>query len=315
VFLAAHLPDLSRAALQKLIRAEHVLVDDQPVKTRHLLAAGETIRVAVPHLPPVEIRPEALPVDIVYQDDDLLVVNKPKGLTVHPGAGRPEGTLVNALLAHYPALAGVGDLHRPGLVHRLDRETSGLLVVAKNTVTLDLLARQVRAREVIRKYQAVVWGRMPDPPPGQQYLRIDAPIGRHPSQRTKMAVVSADRPDARAAVTRVRILERFQHFTLIEAVLETGRTHQIRVHLSYLGHPVAGDPVYGLRIARPLLPALPPELRERVEELQGQALHAYALSFHHPRTGAQLDFSVEMPEDMRCLLSYLREAEPIADAP
>lgn len=310
VFLATHHPEISRSALQHLINAGKVTVQGKVIKPHYKLREGDLVVVEIPEAVPDRLQPEDLALDIRHQDDDLLVINKPPGMAVHPGAGRDSGTLANALLAHYPELAQTGEEFRPGIVHRLDKDTSGLLVVARNEPTRQALIEQMQARRVERRYQALVWGSVPDPEPGQQFLRIDAPIGRHPTRRTRMAVLGQSELEsgtARPAVTRIAIRERFPKFTLVEARLETGRTHQIRVHLSYLGHPVVGDPVYGARRAKAELRSVDPEIRELIKALPGQALHAYLLAFEHPKTGETLQFESEPPSHLTHLLSKLRE--------
>ncbi len=252
----------------------------------------------VPPPAALALEPEAIPLDIVYEDDALVVVNKPAGLVVHPGAGHPTGTLVHALLAHCgPALSGIGGVRRPGIVHRLDRGTSGLLVVAKTDQAHLGLARQLKARAVERRYLALVHGRVP-----RAEGVIETDIGRHPRYRQRMAV----RPPgtARAAITRYRVLERFSGpvpLTLLAVRLGTGRTHQIRVHLAHLGHPLVGDGTY----RRPAGPPLDSALAARVAALDGQALHAAMLGFSHPGTGAPLRFEVPPPPAFRGLLGWL----------
>ncbi len=238
-------------------------------------------------MPPPEpstLRPEALGLDVVYEDADLLVINKPPGLAVHPGAGRPGGTLANALIARVPELADLGEGLRPGIVHRLDKDTSGLLVVAKNDFSHQDLSRQISEKSALRQYQALVVGRLKD---GEGV--IDAPIGRHPTERVKMAIVAGGRPSR----TRYRILEEFRGYSLLELTLESGRTHQIRVHLASLGHPVVGDPVYGNKAPSPV-------------KLPGQALHAFRLAFRHPRSGESLSFTKNPPQPFQKLLNLLR---------
>jgi len=286
VFTSAQLPTLSRSRIKSLIAAGAVTIAGAAVKPASRLRAGDEVVVELPR-PVVEpLVAESLPLDVVFEDEDLLVINKPPGLTVHPGAGRAGGTLANALIARIPSMRGVGAADRPGIVHRLDRETSGLLVVAKRATVLDALQRAVAARDVSRRYLALVSGHVK-----QDEGTIDAPIGRHPRHRTKMAVVSG----GRAAVTRYRVLERLAAATLIEASLVTGRTHQIRVHFAHLGHPVIGDQVYGGRRTRP--GSLP---------VGRQILHAYRLAFRHPTTGAPMEFEAPLPEDFVRTLAQLR---------
>lgn len=286
-FLASKLQGLSRARIQGLIRAGLVTVDGQPQKASSRLQPGQRIVVEIPPPPEVELKPERIPLEIVYEDQDLLVLNKPPGLAVHPGAGRSSGTLVNALLAYDPGIAGVGSPLRPGIVHRLDRDTSGLLVVARNEVSYLKLFAQMKERRITRTYLALVHGDLP-----RDAGTIEAPIGRHPAFRRKMAVVPGGRP----AVTHYRALERFGEYTLVEVSLETGRTHQIRVHFAHIGHPVVGDPVYGRR--------------QNPFGLRRQALHAYKLSLDHPRTGRRMEFTVPLPEDLEEVLERLRHARP-----
>ena len=289
-WLAARLPDLSRARLQALIDAGHVRVGGERPKAARRLTGGETIDVEIPPPPPEELLPEPMALQIVHEDAHVLVLDKPAGLVVHPGAGHARGTLAAGVLAHAPGTAGVGGPRRPGVVHRLDKDTSGLLVVAKTRLAYESLTAQLGRRTMTRRYLAIVHGRV-RPPAGI----VDAPIGRHPSARTRMAVVTSGR--GKRAVTRYRVLERFREFTLVEARLETGRTHQIRVHLASLGHPVAGDVVYGGR-ARRVVPVSP----------EGLALHAAHLAFDHPSTGERLELSSPLPARIERLLSHLRNA-------
>ncbi len=289
-FVTDRFPDLSRARAQGLIAAGHVRVNGASAKPAHRLRAGETVEVEVPPLPPETLVPEPAALAIVHEDADVLVLDKPAGLVVHPGAGHARGTLAAALLAHAPGIAGVGGPRRPGIVHRLDKDTSGLLAVAKTRAAYDSLVAQLARRAVTRTYRAIVHGRV-----GPVAGVVDAPIGRHPHDRVRMAV----RPGGRGkrAVTRYRVLERFAGFTLVEASLETGRTHQIRVHMASLGHPVAGDDVYGGRRRRPL--PVP---------FAGLALHAVELAFVHPVTGEHLKFASPLPPRMQRLLSHLSDS-------
>jgi len=286
-WLSERLPNLSRARLQALIRGGLVRVDGAVLKAAFRLRGGERIDVEIPPPPDETLAPEPVALSIVYEDDHVLVVDKPAGMVVHPGAGRSQGTLAAAVLAHAPSTAGVGGPRRPGIVHRLDKDTSGLLVVAKTAAAYDDLVAQLAARTVTRRYLAVVHGRV-----RTNESVVDAPIGRHPSDRVKMAIRPAGR--GKRAVTRYRVLERFAHFTLLDVRLETGRTHQIRVHLASLGHPVVGDDVYGK-----------PRLHSPVS-IEGYALHATALAFVHPAFRKVIDCTAPLPERIERLLSHLR---------
>jgi 23S rRNA pseudouridine1911/1915/1917 synthase len=298
-FLQARAPALSRARLQGLIASGHVRVEGGRARASHRLRVGAQVTVHIPPPEPVALVPEPFPLDIVHEDAHLLVVNKPVGLVVHPGAGHRAGTLVHALLAHCgPALSGIGGTRRPGIVHRLDRGTSGLLVVAKTDAAHQALAQALKARTVERRYLALVHGRVPHAE-GQ----VEAAIGRDPRDRLRMAV----RPpgSGRPALTRYRVLERFAApvpLTWLEVTLGTGRTHQIRVHLAHLGFPVVGDRTYGRRGVA----ALGPGLGARVAALGGQALHAATLAFVHPATGARLRFAAPVPPALADLLAWLR---------
>jgi 23S rRNA pseudouridine1911/1915/1917 synthase len=287
-WLTDRLPELSRARLQALIASGHVRVDGKTPKAAHRLRAGEAVEVEIPPPPAEVLVPEPFALQILYEDEHVLVLDKPAGLVVHPGAGHARGTLAGALLAHAPGIAGVGGPRRPGIVHRLDKDTSGLLVVAKTKTAYDALVAELGRREVTRRYLAIVHGRV-----GAASGVVDKPIGRHPHDRVKMAVRPAGR--GKRAVTRYRVLERFAGFTLLEASLETGRTHQIRVHLASLGHPVVGDPVYGGRRRAPL--PVP---------IDGYALHAAALAFTHPVTGRRMEFTSPLPARMERFLSHVR---------
>ena len=286
----ARVSGLSRARIQRLIVAGHVLVEGHPQKSHHRVSASERIHLRIPPATPLSLAPEAIPLDILSEDDDLLVVNKPAGMVVHPGAGRITGTLVHALLAHCKSLPGIGGVERPGIVHRLDRETSGVLVVAKTEVAHQALSRQFKGRLVKKRYLALVHGEV-----RQDSGRIEAAIGRREHDRKRMGVRQEGGREARTAY---RIVRRLSAMTLLELDLETGRTHQIRVHLSHINHPVVGDQMYGGR-------------RERRRAASGllradrQMLHAWRLGFHHPRTGAWLEVTAPIPED------FLRLSGPI----
>jgi len=294
VWLAAALPELSRSRLQSLIAAGHVRVGGRTVKPSLKVAAGATVTVEIP--PPAEttLLPEAIPLRVLHEDADILVLDKPAGLVVHPAAGHASGTLVNALLAHCPDLAGIGGEKRPGIVHRLDRDTSGVMVVAKNETALRGLAAQFKRRGVAKEYLAIVRG-APRPPAG----RIETPIGRSARDRKKMSATPAA---GRPAITLYDTVESFGAASLLRVRIETGRTHQIRVHMAYLGHPVIGDALYG-RQRRDALPAEPPPR---------QMLHAARLEFDHPRTGLRMAFTAPVPEDMREFLSSMARLRDLA---
>jgi 23S rRNA pseudouridine1911/1915/1917 synthase len=310
VFLAAGLPGASRAEAQRLIErggeeADGARVDGRREKPNYRLRAGDTVTATRPHLRSAHAQAEDLPLTIVYEDRDLLVIDKARGMVVHPAPGSEHGTLVNAVLAHADDLSGIGGALRPGIVHRLDKDTGGLLVVAKNDDAHRNLQAQIQARTAERRYQALVWG-----VPRFQQATVDAPIGRHPSDRKKMAVVTDLRHTARPALTELSVREVFVGaFTLLEAKLQTGRTHQIRVHAAYIQHPIVGDTLYtGPR--KLSASAFPLARRTAVEAaivgLNGQALHAYSLSFDHPRTRERLAFTVSLPSVMQELLDLLR---------
>lgn len=283
-FLTEQMADLSRSQIQNMIENGLVLVVGKQVKPNYKLRAGDKISLTLPEPESTEVEPEDIPLDIVYEDSDVIVVNKPRGLVVHPAAGHMKGTLVNALLYHCKDLSGINGVLRPGIVHRIDKDTSGLLMAAKNDLAHQSLAVQLKEHTVTRKYIAVVHGVV-----NHDLGTIDAPIGRHPVQRLKMAVVKSG---GRHAVTHFSVLERFANYTLLECKLETGRTHQIRVHLDFIGHPLAGDPVYGPKRTLPI---------------NGQALHAQVLGFEHPRTGEYLEFSTEIPKDLQKIIDFLRQ--------
>lgn len=284
IFLANKFTQLSRSRIQKLIKEGDILVNGKTAKPNYPVEQGDEILLWIPELKELEIKAQEISFQVVYEDADLIVVNKPQGMVVHPAAGNYQGTLVNALLHYCRDLSGINGVLRPGIVHRIDKDTSGLLMVAKNDFAHLGLAEQIKKHAITRIYRAIVHGSVAEPAGV-----IDAPIGRHPVQRKKMAVVLKN---AKRAVTHYRVLERFAGYTFIEARLETGRTHQIRVHMSYLGYPVVGDPLYGPRKGN--------------FDLKGQALHGAVLGFHHPRTGKYLEFEAPLPPYFQELLDRLR---------
>lgn len=284
--LAERLPDLTRTAIQRLLEEELVLINGKPAAKNRKGRAGDSVAVRIPDPEPLCLQAENVPLDIVYEDDDLLVVNKPQGMVVHPAPGNYQGTLVNALLAHCgTSLSGINGVIRPGIVHRIDKDTSGLLMVAKNDFAHQGLARQIKEHSFRREYEAVVAGRMK-----QESGVVNAPIGRHPIDRKKMAVTEKN---SKEAVTYFQVIAEYPGYTHIRLRLETGRTHQIRVHMAYLGHPVAGDPVYG-----PKKPDL---------GLKGQCLHARLIGFVHPRDGRYLEFESPLPDYFARLLTKLEQ--------
>ncbi|MGI9951118.1 RluA family pseudouridine synthase [Moorellaceae bacterium AZ2] len=284
VWLTRKLPDISRSRVQGLIEQGFILVEGRPAKANYKVRPGDRISGEIPPPRRLEAKPEPIELDIVYEDEDIIVVNKPQGMVVHPAPGNESGTLVNALLYHCRNLSGINGVLRPGIVHRLDKDTSGLLVAAKNDAAHRSLVAQIKAHRVKRVYLALVHGDI-----RESSGRIEAPIGRHPVDRQRMAVTLKN---SRPAVTHYRVRERFHGYTLIEAALETGRTHQIRVHMAYVGHPVVGDPKYGVR-RQPF--AVP-----------GQLLHAAQLGLTHPRIGEYLEFSAPPPEAFNRVLAELR---------
>ncbi len=302
---------LSRSHVQKLIAEGLVTVDGEATKAGYRIEPGEAVLVKVPFPEPLAAKPEFIPLDIIYEDEHLVVLNKPRGLVVHPAPGHLQHTLVNALLAHCDHLSGIGGVCRPGIVHRLDRDTSGVMVVAKTDLAHQSLARQIKDRTAHRRYLALVHGDV-----AVDEGTVETRIGRDPADRKRMAVL---REGGREAVTHYRVLERFTDFTLVECALRTGRTHQIRVHMAHLGHPVAGDPVYGPRrpkrfrreMARVMAVESKEPYPEAVEALEGQALHAYRLTFRHPTGGESLDFVAPMPADMERAVAQLRVRGPL----
>ena len=283
-FLAEKLSEMSRSHIQKLLKDGHISVNQKPVKANYKLSVGDEITVSVPEPEIPYILPEDIPLDIIYEDDDILVVNKPKGMVVHPAPGHYSGTLVNAIMYHCrDNLSGINGVTRPGIVHRIDMDTTGSLLICKNDRAHQSLAEQLKEHSITRKYHAIVHGNLKE-----DTGTVNAPIGRHPVDRKKMSV---NAPNGRHAVTHYRVLERFGDYTYIECQLETGRTHQIRVHMSSIGHPILGDTVYG-----PAKPAF---------KLEGQTLHAKVLGIVHPTTGEYMEFDAPLPEYFVNLLKNL----------
>ena len=285
-YLSDKLEDMTRSYLKKLISDDKaVLVNGNPAKPNYKLKPGDIIELAVPEPIELEIKAENISLDIVYEDNDMLVVNKPQGMVVHPAAGNYTGTLVNALLYHCgDSLSGINGEKRPGIVHRIDKDTSGLLLVAKNDNAHQKLSSQIKEHSLTRAYKALVHGNIK-----QDSGRIDAPIGRHPSDRKKMTITDKN---SREAVTNFRVLERYGRYTFVECILETGRTHQIRVHMSKNGHPIVGDKTYGVK--------------KEEFNLTGQLLHAYKVGFIHPVSGEYMEFVSELPDYYMNVLDRLR---------
>ena len=282
-YLAGEMTNLSRSRIKELVQAGEVLVNGKKSKVSYKVQKGDLIQVTVLPLEPLKLEAENIPLDIVYEDEDVIVVNKPQGMVVHPAAGHPSHTLVNALLYHTRDLADSPEGFRPGIVHRIDKDTSGLLMVAKNATARESLEKQLAAKSNKRQYLAIVHGNF-----AEEEGTIDAPIGRNPKDRKQMAVVEK----GKSAVTHFKVLEQYQGYSLVECQLETGRTHQIRVHMAYIGHPLAGDPLYG---PRKTLPG------------HGQFLHAKTLGFEQPSTGEWLEFSVQLPDIFQQTVADLRK--------
>jgi len=292
--LAELFPDYSRSRLTAWVKSGDVLLDGVVVLPRYIVRGDEVVTLHAQPTQAVELAPESIALDIRYEDTEVLVINKPAGLVVHPGAGQPGGTLQNALLHHDARLA---EIPRAGIVHRLDKDTSGLMVVARTLRAHTALVEQLQARAVHRQYEAVAFGAM------IAGGKVDAPVGRHPHDRVKQAVVEED--SGRAAVTHYRVRERFRAHTLVECRLETGRTHQIRVHMAHIRHPLVGDAVYGSRLKLPK--AATPELVEALRTFRRQALHAEKLEFEHPKTRKPVSVIAERPADLEQLVRTLRE--------
>lgn len=284
-YLSHRLKDLSRSYLQKLLKEEAVLAGGRAVKANYKVSAGESIELEIPEAVEPEIEPEQMDLDILYEDRDIILINKPKGMVVHPAAGHFNGTLVNGLMAHCQGeLSGINGVMRPGIVHRIDMDTTGVLIVCKNDFAHSSIAEQLKVHSITRKYYAIVHGVLKT-----DSGTVNAPIGRHPVDRKKMSI---NEKNGRDAVTHYQVLERFKQFTYVECQLETGRTHQIRVHMAGIGHPLLGDEVYG--------PSKCPF------QLRGQTLHAGVLGIIHPRTGSYMEFSAPLPEYFDELLKKLR---------
>lgn len=281
------IPELSRSYIQKLLLEGNILVNDTPVKPNYKLRLDDTINVTIPEPEDIDILPEDIPLDIVFEDEDILIVNKPKGMVVHPAVGHYTGTLVNAIMYHCKnQLSSINGVLRPGIVHRIDMDTTGLLVVCKNDLAHQSLAEQLKVHSITRKYYAIVYDNIVE-----DEGTINKPIGRHPTDRKKQTI---DLRNGREAITHYRVLERLNgKYTFIECQLETGRTHQIRVHMSSIHHPILGDTVYG------------PD--KNPYHLQGQTLHAGVLGFQHPRTGNYVEFQSELPDYFEELLKQLRK--------
>lgn len=284
-YLSERNQDISRSYLQKLLKDEKVLVDGKPVKSNYKVSAGDKIQLTIPDAVEPEIEAEEMDLDILYEDKDIILINKPKGMVVHPAAGHFSGTLVNALMAHCrDDLSGINGVMRPGIVHRIDMDTTGVLIVCKNDNSHNSIAQQLKDHSITRKYYAIVHGVLKE-----EEGTVSAPIGRHPVDRKKMSV---NEKNGREATTHFRVLERFKQFTYVECQLETGRTHQIRVHMASIGHPLLGDVVYG--------PSKSPY------KLTGQTLHAGVLGIVHPTTGEYMEFHAPLPDYFEDLLRKLR---------
>lgn len=283
-YLAEQFPEQTRSYLQKLIKEGGVLVNGRSVKTGYQLSCGDEVSVNIPEPKELDVEPQKMELDIVYEDEDVILINKPKGMVVHPAPGHTKDTLVNGLLYHCQGnLSGINGVARPGIVHRIDRDTTGILIVCKNDMAHNSIAAQLKEHSITRRYRALVHGNIKE-----DKGTVEGPIGRHPVDRKKMAI---NERNGKPAVTHYQVLKRFGNYTYIECVLETGRTHQIRVHMASIGHPLVGDEVYG--------PAKCPF------KLEGQCLHAMVLGFVHPRTGEYMEFSAELPGYFQELLGKL----------
>jgi len=285
VFLTKYMNEVSRSTVQRLITNGDVTVNGKLVKSNYKVQNIDSVEVAMPGIKPLELMPEEIPLEVLYEDEDIIIVNKSRGMVVHPAVGNYNGTLVNALLEHCEDLSGINGIARPGIVHRLDKDTSGVMVVAKSDRAHISLAKQIKERSASRRYLAIVHGNIKE----EQGV-IKAPIGRHPTDRKRMAVTFLN---SKEATTKFRVIERFGAYTLVECKLLTGRTHQIRVHMAYIGHPVVGDPKYG------------PDRRQF--SIIGQALHSAELKIVHPVTEENMIFTANLPEDMELILRELRK--------
>lgn len=294
VVLPGLLPELTRSRIKKLIEEKNILVDGSPIKPSRKFGPGETVHVMIPAPAPLEAEPEDIPINVLYEDEYIAVIDKPAGMTVHPGAGAAGGTLVNALLYRLDGLSGVGGKVRPGIVHRLDKNTSGVIVVAKDDASHNFLAAQFKSRSVEKRYLAIVEGTMKT-----DSGSISSRIGRHPTDRKKM---SSKAPSGRESLTLWKVRKKLKGATLVEARPRTGRTHQIRVHLAEAGHPLLADEVYGGKGRKP------PVISAAGDIIGRHALHAWKLAFTHPRTGERMEFTSPMPEDMKNALNFLSEA-------
>ena len=284
-YISEHMEDVSRSYIQKLIKDGMVMVNLKPVKANYKVRVGESITIDLPEPVSLDIEAQDIPLEIIYEDEDVLLVNKPKDMVVHPSAGHMDGTLVNALLYHCKdSLSSINGVMRPGIVHRIDKDTTGVLIICKNDKSHNCIAEQLKVHSITRKYHAIVYNNIKD-----EFGTIDAPIGRHPIDRKKMAINSKNGKDA---VTHYKVLERFGKYTYIECQLETGRTHQIRVHMSSIGHPLLGDEVYGSS--------------KQPYKTCGQVLHAKVFGFIHPTTGKYMEFETPLPEYFEELLEKLR---------
>ena len=285
-FINEQMADISRSYIQKLIKDDLVTVDLRPVKANYKVKEGDRVEVTLPEPVSLDIEPENIPLDIIYEDEDVLLVNKPKDMVVHPSAGHMDGTLVNALLYHCKdSLSSINGVMRPGIVHRIDKDTTGLLIICKNDKAHNCIAEQLKVHSITRRYHAIVWNNL-----SEDEGKIDAPIGRHPIDRKRMAV---NYKNGKSAVTHYKVLERFGKYTYIECTLETGRTHQIRVHMTSIGHPLIGDTVYGSD--------------RQPFKTQGQVLHAKVFGFVHPTTGKYMEFETPLPEYFEAILEKLRK--------